>query len=57
MFSVKNTKLQVYQKLRPPHPNKITIFIITYIMFYVTNVLMWCALLMYNCKVSICQMY
>jgi len=26
-------------------------------MFYVTNVLMWCALLMYNCKVSICQMY
>jgi hypothetical protein len=26
-------------------------------MFYVTSVLMWCALLMYTCKVSICQMY
>jgi hypothetical protein len=57
---VKNSKLQVYQKLRPPHPNKKkkkTIYIITYNMFYVTSVLLWFVLIMYICKVNVCQMY
>ena len=35
MFSVKNTKLQVYQKLRPPHPNKIP----NYIYYHIYHVL------------------